>query len=407
MKINLHTLLLTLLASPLMQAEQKRTPGRNPFFPVPVNEQQSSMSDQGKRTGARDRLRENGTSNEVAHAVVVMNHARLTETLKLHINKMWESLTAHCTSHKHHYFMIDDASRKVLCAGPARTVSIFKTFLKEIDVKVAQVHIEARIVVANKHFEESFGMRWSGIYNRQASLHKGFNFVGIGLPENTPAQPGAIAQAMDWAFNVFPTAWEKARNLHLPIVFGGNDLNTQRLTFLLNAAEHCHEIKTILRPSILTNDREDAEILEGEVIPIESVVEESVEGRLRNIHTATYKDVGIQLRVKPNVSPDKKTVTLDLFVENSMVEEKGTATSKSAGHPSYPTIITTRSKTRIMLKSGQSTMISGLIKNRNNKEFSALPLLSRIPILGWLFKGRHTTTQDLQLLVFITPTVLG
>ena len=149
------------------------------------------------------------------------------------------------------------------------------------------------------------------------------------------------------------------------------------------------------------------------MIPIETIVEESVEGRLRNVRTASYKDVGIQMRVRPQVTPDHRGVHLDIFVENSVVDDTATVMGRSDSKhgskstaPLYPTIITSRTRSRVLVANNETTMISGLIKNRKRKERTRLPILGSIPVLKWLFGGYRRIENDLQLIIFITPRIV-
>ena len=393
------TALMVSTLTPVVSTTTTTQPLRNPF--IPMSAQRSAVGPPHTHT-----LRNHLSCHESTHAVVVMHYARLTEKLKLIILKLWDSLIENDRTKEGTYCIIDETSRTLFCNASPATISRFEHYIRAIDVKASQVHIEARIVIANKHFEENFGVRWSGCYNQSSTADVSSKKIHLGQAEQTTDDHTTLHKVLDWVINTFPTPWEKRRTFCLPIVLGSSHAHANKLTLLLNAAEHNHEIKTILKPSIVAQDKETAEILEGEVIPIESNVEESHEGRLRNVHTASYKDVGIQLRVKPYISRLKEMVTLDLFVENSMVDEKTSAHTNGPHKPSYPTIITTRSKTRVMLKSGQTTMISGLIKNRHHQEKSALPFLSKIPLIGSLFKGEQTSTHNLQLLVFITATIL-
>ncbi|MCK4517915.1 hypothetical protein KAT92_04005, partial [Candidatus Babeliales bacterium] len=323
---------------------------------------------------------------------------------KKQIESLWRGVIGSQSPGAQIYLVLDEEHRIVFCRGRKHHVVALKKFLREIDREVAQVKIEARFVCAEKGFEDTFGLQWSGVYNRRASIGRGVGFVGAGNPLSAISnQPQSQSQAslVDWALNFLPTPEKVARNIHIPFIFGGSDLNTKRLNLVLNAAENKNEIKTILNPTVLTNDREPAEILVGENVPIETVIEESVEGRLRNTRTATYKDIGIQFKVNPTVSSDKKSVTLDIFIENSQQSDALT-TDKTT----YPIIRTTRSKTRVRLRNGQTTMISGLIKNVKELYKSSYPLFGDIPLLGLFFKGSRKTAQDVQLLIFITPTIV-
>ena len=334
-------------------------------------------------------------------------HTQWNETIKMQIDKMWHEVTCDSSDNKSGFYLVfDENNKKVFFKGHEKQVNEFKKFLKEINQQPPTVKIEARFVCAEKGFEENIGFQWSGIYNRRTSkdVASGWNFIGGGKPlsqiNNSPSTQTQDS-LVDWALNFLPTPDKIAKNISLPFVFGGSDLNTKRLNLVLNAAENRNEIKTILNPVILSNDKETSEILVGENIPIETIVEESIEGKLRNIQTANYKDIGIQLKVKPVVSPDTKSIFLDIFLENSQQSDTLTLNGRS-----YPIIRSTRSKSKVQLKNGETTMISGLTKDIQELYKTSAPVLGEIPVLGWLFKGRRKVYTDMQLLIFITPTII-
>ncbi|HBS48433.1 TPA: hypothetical protein DEO28_00035 [Candidatus Dependentiae bacterium] len=339
-------------------------------------------------------------SEEFERYFITLNNVKFTDEVKIYIENVWKSLLGEDFGKTGFYLICDKLSKKILFRGRVHQVGEMKSFLKGIDVFLPQVKIEVRMVIANKDFEESLGVRWSGIYNRRASMGSGWGFIGGGNPsegiKNAPAAQSA-ADVVDWALNFFPAAGDAGRMIKLPFVFGGKDLNTKRLNLELDAAETKGDVKTILKPSILTNHGEDAEILVGSSIPIEAVVKDTIADSLRDITTATYKDVGTKLKVKPLVSADKKSIFLDIYVENS-------SASQAAG-AKYPTIATTRSSSRVALKSGQTTMIGGLIEDTKNDYKAGIPLISNIPLFGYLFKGTRKNIKDHQLLIFITPSV--
>lgn len=337
-------------------------------------------------------------------SVISLSHVILSEKQKKLVEKLWRGILGNYFSKPGFYMFFDEDSKKIFCRGQKGQVEQFKKFLKEIDFDMPQIKIEARFVCAEKGFEENIGFQLSGIYNRRASISRGFSLVGGGKPlsdiSNNPTQQ-TQASLVDWALNFLPTPEKAAKNFRLPFIFGGNDLNTKRLNLVLNAAENRNEIKTILNPTVLTNDGEPAEILVGENIPIERFIEESVEGRLRNFRTAVYKDIGIQLKVRPTVAPDKKSVLLDIFIENSQQSDSVTTDDLT-----YPVIRTTRSHTKIRLKSGHTTKISGLHEDIKETYKTRAPFLSSIPFLGSLFRGSRNKIRDMQLLIFITATVV-
>ena len=114
-------------------------------------------------------------------------------------------------------------------------------------------------------------------------------------------------------------------------------------------------------------------------------------------------------KVKPTVKPDQKSVFLDIFVENSAVTQpqfERTRVSSTAPSSFNYTIETSRSQNRVVLKSGQTTLIGGLITKMTEHNKTGIPILQEIPVIGWFFKGKRRMLVDKQILIFITPTLV-
>jgi len=329
-------------------------------------------------------------------------HARWDEQFKKRAENLWKGIVG--TQEKNGVFiMFDDTSKKVFFRGRKRHIEAFEKCLQELDMKIPQVRIDARVIIANKEFDEALGFQWSGVYDQRASIKKEFNFAGLGtfIPV-TPEDPNPIHELLSWSLNLLPASVKHAP-INIPILFGGKDLNTKRLGLTLSAAEHRREIKTILKPSLLVNNEEIAEILVGQEMPQETRLDETIEGKLTNVTTVNYKDVGMKIRIKPVVSPDQQAVFLDIFVENSMVVPFRDA--RLIGGFNY-TIETSRSKNRVLLKNGQTTMIGGLISHAKERVKTGVPILQNMPVFGWLFRGSQKVLLDKQMLLFITPTLV-
>ncbi|MCF7799784.1 hypothetical protein K9L05_03130 [Candidatus Babeliales bacterium] len=336
---------------------------------------------------------------------VTIKNIKFTESFKLRVEKMWHGIINDIVNNEkeksNYYIVFDDNSRKIFFRGRKNNVKDFKKFLNEIDFYLPQVRIEARVIVASKDFEESFGLQISGIYNRSATARRTWDYIGFG-DVKSPKGGGDFKEGMiqNWALNLLPSS--ASQFLNLPLIFGGRDLDARRLNLVLNAAENRNEIKTILKPTLLVNSEEFAEILVGEQVPIETQIQERIEGSVRQLDTINYKDLGMKLKVKPIVNSDKKTVFLDIFVENSYVKDGSTSTSFNA---KKSIIATTQSKSRVLLNSGQTTLIGGLITNDKRISKEGVPILQNIPVLGFFFGGSKRTKRDEQLMIFISPTV--
>jgi len=334
-------------------------------------------------------------SDSLVSDFVTIYNAKLTETFKLRVEKMWYGIIGKTENKKGYYLVFDDETKKIFFKGSNSDVIEFKKYLNQIDINIPQIRIDARVVVAAKDFEESFGFQVSGVYNRSASINNGWNVAGFG-PIKTDGQgdfkPGNL---MDWALNLLPDSASKF--LNFPFILGGHDLNTKRLNLVLNAAENKSEIETILKPTLLVNSGDMAEILVGNEVPIETNVQERIEGSLRNIDTISYKDLGMKLKVKPIVTPDNKSVFLDIYVEHSYFKD-ATFNAKTS------VIVINKTTNKVVLNSGQTTLIGGLISNEKRKIKNGVPILQHIPVIGLLFKRK--IKNDDQLMIFITPTIV-
>lgn len=353
-------------------------------------------------------------NQQYSQKTVTLFHARWDDSLKRRIEHLWHGIIGKKNTEDGSYIMFDDACKKIFFRAKNTYADDFLKCLNEVDQPIAQIKIDARVIIANKDFDENFGIQWSGVYNRRASA-KNFKFLGFGpitsgdqsSPDYT-ASHNLVSDLIGWSLNFLPTKTVTQSGLTIPFVFGNKDMSTKRLNLLLNVAETREEIKTILKPSLLVNSEECAEILVGEQLPQETRVDESIEGKLTNVTTTQYKDVGMKISVKPVASPDQSSIFLDVYVENSSVVKPSIDNSQnpnSRGLFGY-TIETSRSKNRVLLKSGQTTLISGLIVKMEDRIKTGIPYLQEIPILGTLFRGSRKHLVDKQILIFITPTIV-
>ncbi len=375
-----------------------------------------------------------------------LKDVKWTEVLKKQIDKLWEGVVLGSNEKQFFYMVTDETQNKVLFKTRKVYAEEFTRQLSELDVRVPEIRIDARVVLADKNFDEAFGFNWSGVYNRQASLRR-MDFAGIGglqkiidtttgqvagignqavtKPADKPAAgqpvgaytPGTadtpFEKITQWALNFVPSSVKSA--ISIPFTFGNRDMNTKRLTLELNASENRGESKTILKPTLLVHNDECAELLVGNELPVDVRVNETVGGAPTNVSTVRYKDIGVKLRVKPTVQPGQEQVFLDIFVENSQPnfispDNKsfygitGGGTTSPGGY-NY-TIKTSRSQNRVLLKSGETTMIGGLMVNTTRHVRNGIPFLQDIPVLGWLFGYKQKVVVEEQLMIFITPTLV-
>ncbi|KKQ48785.1 MAG: Type II and III secretion system protein [candidate division TM6 bacterium GW2011_GWF2_38_10] len=342
-----------------------------------------------------------------------MRHAKWDDAFKARVQKLWDDFLGDRKKNNGTFIAFDDATKKIFFKSRQQQVADFKYILEQMDQKIPQVSLEMRVIIADKNFDQTLGFLWSGRYNRNVTGNK-ISF-GVGAQPDITTPFGNVSQ---WSLNLIPGLQAGADSLKallnqkgllsLPLVFKNQDMS-KLLNVSLNAAENRNEIKTILKPSLLVNSRETAEILVGESIPLQTRVDEAVGANISNVTTTHYKDLGIKVQVTPQVCADNDEVFLDVFLENSALTLPSTVVTwqqdgkaQSLGYA----IKTSRSKNRVILKSGQTTLISGLIINSTESSKTGVPGLEKIPVIGWLFKGTKKVQEDKQLLIFITPIIV-
>ena len=154
----------------------------------------------------------------------------------------------------------------------------------------------------------------------------------------------------------------------------------------LQLGEQDHTAKTISAPRIATLDNHKARISQGIMI---KVTTETGEGKAPAVE---YKPAVLLLEVRPQITPDNKLI-LDLHIQDD---------AKTTGQD----IDTRSATTRLLVDDGQTVVIGGIRKVEYQTRQYAVPGLSRIPGLGWLFRNSQQDRQEAELLVFIRPKIL-
>jgi len=116
------------------------------------------------------------------------------------------------------------------------------------------------------------------------------------------------------------------------------------------------------------------------------------------VQSYDYRDVGVKLKIKPQISANN-TVTLN-------IEQEVKKLASSTFDATAPVTLTRSTKTKVKLMDGSMMVISGLLKDDKERYNSAVPGLSRIPILGWLFKTKSGTFEKTNMMVFISTHII-
>ncbi|MBI5659217.1 MAG: type II secretion system secretin GspD [Nitrosomonadales bacterium] len=284
----------------------------------------------------------------------------------------------------------DTASNALIITAPSAIYNNLRAVVEMLDVRRAQVFVEALIVEVTADKAAEFGVQWQslgGTAGTQAGggtqVGAGTNFGGEGT--NILSVAGSIAKGA-------------------PVIGAGLNIGVLRghnLGLLARALESDANANILSTPNLLTLDNEEAKIIIGQNVPFitGSYAQTGNTATATPFQTIERKDVGLTLRIKPQIS-EGGTVKLQIYQEVSSVQDK--TINNAAG------VVTNKRslESSVLVDEGQIIVLGGLIQDSVSNGEDKVPLLGDIPLLGNLFRHetrRHTKTN---LMVFIRPYVL-
>jgi type IV pilus assembly protein PilQ len=297
-----------------------------------------------------------------------------------------------------------------------------KLIRESLDVPLPQVKIEARMEILDRTALEAIGIQWGigGAANagKTTLVGQGFepNFrpPGTGVFNFNPVNPNLDLSGL---LPVSPgTALPLGGNLvNLPLAALPNSagvLPTAGLAFgiigtqfninlALEALSTLGKTRTLARPEIVTVENNKASISLGEDIPYATV---SSAGTQIQFREALLKLEVVPMVVKETTDGQESTkIKMFVVVENN---SRGDVVNLGAsGSP--PAINRRRAETQVVMNQGERLVIGGVTTGQNQNTIRKVPVFGDIPVLGWLFKQKETFEQGRELVVFLTPSVLG
>jgi type IV pilus assembly protein PilQ len=272
-------------------------------------------------------------------------------------------------------------------------MAVLKQLIEGLDLEVPQVQIEARIVQADTVYARGLGVQW-GVTNTDIGPNS-FSSVGnLTGPFAPAAGTGSQVIPRDFLVNL------PAQVAGLPSVPGigytfGKLLPGFGLDLRLSAGELLGLAKVIAAPKITTLDKREAKISQGESIPFQTT---SLQGT-----QTTFVDANLELNVTPQItSRDPKEIGKQIMMRVRATRNAVGARSNPAG----PSIDRREANTQVIVRDGETMVIGGVFIDTQNNNVQGVPYLSRIPVLGWLFKNKSESVSKQELLIFLTPTIV-
>ena len=281
------------------------------------------------------------------------------------------------------YLSYDAGTNMIVANGVRAKVDKVKELIAKLDVPGKQVLIEARVVEASIGFSRELGIEWQSLNaDAQGNRDPGIERKWLN-PDGTTRFDGSFSTNS-------PPTW--AANIGLAFGFltdGG--LGSLALDASLALAQTDGKANIISAPKVLTVNGAEAVISRGttQYIGVATLETQTVE----------EKEAVLSLTVTPTVSADNAQVTMDVIVRDEKPIGPGVGND-------YGGKVGKDIKTTLMVKSGDTVVIGGIYQSVDESSDEGVPWLKDIPLLGYLFKAELAQKERVELLIFLTPTVV-
>jgi general secretion pathway protein D len=285
----------------------------------------------------------------------------------------------------------DPATNSLIITAPEPQYRQMRAVIDMLDTRRAQVFVESLIAEVNADKAAEFGIQWQGPLG-----NKGDSVIGL-LGSNFGAKGSNIINLAAGAASGSVTPG-LGLNFGLVQQSGG----VYALGFLARFLEQTGEGNVLSTPNLLTLDNEEAKIVIGQNVPFvtgQFTNTGATGGTVNPFQTIERKDVGLTLRVKPQIS-ENGTVKLSIFQEVSSVLASSVNTTTGL-------ITNKRSiESNVLVEDGQIVVLGGLLQDEYSGNVDQVPGLGDIPILGNLFKSQTRGRKKTNLMVFLRPVVV-
>ena len=263
----------------------------------------------------------------------------------------------------------DEAANALIITAPHDKMKTLKNVVRQLDVRRAQVHIEAIIAEVRYDKNQQLGVEWQT------------------KPDGSVF--GAYRKNKDNSLDLSQFVTTAGKGLSIGYLAGSE------IKALMNAFATDTDVNVLSTPSLVTLDNEEASIIVGQNIPLNTgSFTTNTSGASNPFTTIQRQDVGIKLKVLPQIN-EGDAVKLKVTQEvSSVTGDDGQSFDKR------------QIETSVLVDDGKVLVLGGLIKDDVNEVVDKVPLLSDIPLLGHLFQSTNTTVNKTNLMVFLRPQII-
>ena len=292
----------------------------------------------------------------------------------------------------------DKATNSLIIVASSNDYETLLGVIKKLDIRRRQVFVEAAIMEIDLDKALDAGVEWRGA-------------MQTGSGKN-----GAILGGTNFDFKGNINNLFTSLATGNPLIFPGTGLigagiggsvtlpdgtKIPAVAAVLRAAQTRSNTHILSSPHLLTQNNKEAEIIVGENVPFITSTSRDSTNLANVINTVERKDVGITLRITPHIH-ESEFVSMDIYQESSALVDTTLLQSSTVG----PTTTKRSAKTTVLVKSGDTVIIGGMMQETTVKSESKVPILGDIPLLGYLFRFTSNSKKKTNLVILLTPHII-
>lgn len=292
------------------------------------------------------------------------------------------------------FVQVDERTNKIIITDLSSKMLALERLINELDERTREVLIEAKILEITLNDEFKWGVNWERVFkiaSKMAGMSVGANFADVITGSILPAETGSVIGS----------------SLEI------GTLTQNKYHALIEVLETIGRTEVLSSPRIVVINNEEASILVGTNQPYATTGTTVSETVSQTTQQVTYVDLGIKLHVTPTINKSGY-ITMKIKPEVSSKTDDYTITSEegtTVRTTTVPVISTSEAETTVMIKDGNTIVLAGLIEKRNEQKENRIPYLSKIPLLGFLFKSKTKGSSDnperKELVIFLTPHIVS
>ncbi len=293
------------------------------------------------------------------------------------------------------FIQADPSTNSLIITAAEPLYRQVRAMVDQLDTRRAQVYIESLIVEVKGDNAAEFGIQWQGLSGQQGDKY--ISGAGTNFGNTAGNILDLTAATIVGGRGANPSLLGGGLNIGILRNIAGN-YGVAGIARMLQNQTNTNIMST---PNLITVDNEEAKIVVGDNVPfITGQFTSTGTGTTNPFQTIERKDVGITLRIKPQIG-EGGTVRLQIFQESSNVVTQATGTAGTG-----PTTSKRSIESNVIVDDGAMLVLGGLIEDRFEDNKSKVPLLGDIPLIGALFRSETRTKRRTNLLVFLRPIVM-